>query len=179
MLTSSLVRPIRTALLATVLFLPLPAQAQPAQRSWNAVDQALGRAGTTQPDGVRRYSFPRSDLKVQLPGAYDEWAAERLGRGDTNGAVKLVTIAEAKHPADADALEIHGTALLLKGDGMGAATQFMRAARLAPNWGRNHLKWVEALARLGKRAEAREQLRRAAELPLSASDRMELESKAD
>jgi hypothetical protein len=32
------------------------------------VDQALGRPGTTQPDGVRRYSFPRSDLKVQLDG---------------------------------------------------------------------------------------------------------------
>ena len=29
-------------------------QAQSAQPSWSAVDQALGRPGTTQPDGVRR-----------------------------------------------------------------------------------------------------------------------------
>lgn len=43
-----------------------PAQSAPTQ--WSAVDQALGRSGTTQPDGVRRYSFPRSDLNVQLDG---------------------------------------------------------------------------------------------------------------
>lgn len=36
--------------------------------SWSAVDQALGRPGATQPDGVRRYGFPRSDLAVQLDG---------------------------------------------------------------------------------------------------------------
>lgn len=36
--------------------------------NWNAVDEALGRAGTTQPDGVRRYGFPRSDLTVTLDG---------------------------------------------------------------------------------------------------------------
>src|SRR5437763_6861152 len=43
-------------------------EAQSTQTSWSAVDQALGRSGTTQPDGVRRYSFPRSDLNVQLDG---------------------------------------------------------------------------------------------------------------
>jgi hypothetical protein len=32
------------------------------------VDQALGRPGTAQPDGVHRYSFPRSDLTVNLDG---------------------------------------------------------------------------------------------------------------
>lgn len=44
----------------------LPPQPQPA--TWTAVDQALGRSGTTQPDGVRRYGFPRSDLHVELDG---------------------------------------------------------------------------------------------------------------
>ena len=39
-----------------------------AHADWSAVDQALGRSGMTQPDGVRRYSFPRSDLTVQLDG---------------------------------------------------------------------------------------------------------------
>ena len=38
------------------------------QAAWINVDQALGRAGATQPDGVRRYGFPRSDLHVQLDG---------------------------------------------------------------------------------------------------------------
>jgi hypothetical protein len=41
---------------------------QPASQSWTSVDQALGRVGTTQPDGVRRYGFPRSDLHVILDG---------------------------------------------------------------------------------------------------------------
>jgi len=35
---------------------------------WTVVDAGLGRGGTTQPDGVRRYAFPRSDLNVQLDG---------------------------------------------------------------------------------------------------------------
>ena len=43
-------------------------EAQSPQTNWAAVDQALGRAGMTQPDGVRRYGFPRSDLKVSLDG---------------------------------------------------------------------------------------------------------------
>jgi Domain of Unknown Function (DUF1259) len=45
-----------------------PLRGQPANPSWTSVDQALGRSGTTQPDGVRRYGFPRSDLHVTLDG---------------------------------------------------------------------------------------------------------------
>ena len=62
--------------------------AQPVQQSWGAVDAALGRSGMTQPDGVRRYGFPRSDLHVQLDGvairpalALGSWLAfESMGR---------------------------------------------------------------------------------------------------
>jgi len=49
---------------------------------WQGVDQALGRPGAEQPDGVRRYSFPRSDLRVTLDGvalkpglAFGSWLA--------------------------------------------------------------------------------------------------------
>lgn len=45
-----------------------PASAQSQSNSWAPVDQALGRPGTTQADGIRRYSFPRTDLAVQLDG---------------------------------------------------------------------------------------------------------------
>ena len=45
-----------------------PAAAQSDANRWAPVDAALGRSGTTQPDGVRRYAFPRSDLKVTLDG---------------------------------------------------------------------------------------------------------------
>lgn len=37
-------------------------------RSWDAVDAAFGRPGADQAHGVRRYSFPRSDLRVTLDG---------------------------------------------------------------------------------------------------------------
>ncbi len=35
---------------------------------WAAVDEALGRQGTTQDGGVRRYSMPRSDMQVTAAG---------------------------------------------------------------------------------------------------------------
>jgi len=56
---------LRLCLAVALALLP---QLAAAQSSWDSVDQALGRPGTTQPDGVRRYSFPRSDLQVQLDG---------------------------------------------------------------------------------------------------------------
>ncbi|TCM23973.1 uncharacterized protein DUF1259 [Novosphingobium sp. ST904] len=75
--------------LAIALAAPAAAQTNPqatppeANRDrWALVDKSLGRAGTTQPDGVRRYGFPRSDLNVQLDGvtikpalALGSWAA--------------------------------------------------------------------------------------------------------
>lgn len=57
----------RFALLTSAIALAAPLAAQPAP-PWAAVDQALGRSGTTQADGVRRYGFPRSDLHVRLDG---------------------------------------------------------------------------------------------------------------
>jgi hypothetical protein len=56
-----------------------PASAAP---DWAAVYRALGRVGTEQAGGVRRYGFPRSDLNVTLDGvavkpalALGSWAA--------------------------------------------------------------------------------------------------------
>jgi hypothetical protein len=63
---------MRDLLFATVAAVavtaPAHAQTQSNQNKWALVDGVLGRAGTTQPDGVRRYGFPRSDLKVTLDG---------------------------------------------------------------------------------------------------------------
>ena len=57
----------------------VPALAAP---DWTAVDRALGRPGTEQAGGVRRYGFPRSDLSVTLDDvtvkpalALGSWAA--------------------------------------------------------------------------------------------------------
>jgi hypothetical protein len=63
-----LARPLLGWFIAPLIALGMPASAQVQQPSWAVVDQALGRTGTTQPDGVRRYGFARSDLHVLLDG---------------------------------------------------------------------------------------------------------------
>jgi hypothetical protein len=40
----------------------------PAANDWKAVDDAMGRAGQDQPDGVHKFSLPRGDLKVSVGG---------------------------------------------------------------------------------------------------------------
>lgn len=63
----SIPRSLALGLLPLLLVTSSPGAAQ-VQPNWQAVDTALGRVGTTQPDGVRRYGFPRSDLHVVLDG---------------------------------------------------------------------------------------------------------------
>jgi hypothetical protein len=58
---------MRTLLSAGVLALSLTAAAQAAP-DWKRVEQVFGRQATEQPGGIRRFSFPRSDLKVMLDG---------------------------------------------------------------------------------------------------------------
>ena len=62
------VRHVAISVLASLFIAGSPATAQIGPAPWSAVDSALGRGGSTQPDGVRRYGFPRSDLQVQLDG---------------------------------------------------------------------------------------------------------------
>ena len=55
-----------TSCALTILFSP-PVSAQlTTQPDWSSVTAAMGRAGTLQPDGVMKFSFPRSDLNVTL-----------------------------------------------------------------------------------------------------------------
>ncbi len=63
---TGIVRSFTLGFVPPLLLIASPDSAQAP--SWTAVDQALGRTGTTQPDGVRRYGFPRSDLHVTLDG---------------------------------------------------------------------------------------------------------------
>ena len=55
-----------------------------------------------------------------------------------------------------------------------ALAKFAEAEKYAPNWGRLHLKWGEALAYAGKPAEAKAQFARAAALDLTTSEKFEL-----
>lgn len=48
------------------LAISIPCVAQQPGHDWSAVEQALGRRGLVQPDGVIRFGFPRSDLQVDV-----------------------------------------------------------------------------------------------------------------
>src|SRR5437667_5847665 len=39
---------------------------QPAATDWKPVEQAIGKAGTVQPDGVYKIGLPRTDLHVKV-----------------------------------------------------------------------------------------------------------------
>ena len=109
-----------------------------------------------------------------LPFADTDWARVRLARRDLDGAIKAAQAAHRKQRAMADPLEVWGEALLAKGDAKGAAAKFAEAAPFAPQWGRLHLKWGEALAKLGNADEAKVHWRNAAGLDLTPAERLTL-----
>lgn len=53
---------------ACVLVVALPATATAADIDWSGVEAALGRPASVQPDGVHRFGFPRTDLRVSVDG---------------------------------------------------------------------------------------------------------------
>ena len=101
---------------ATCLMLALHAAAIPVRAhaqagttpnaDWTAVDEALGRKGATQPGGVMKYSFPRSDLQVTANGvtvkpalALGSWVAfKRIGGGHTMAMGDLVLVEDEVGP---------------------------------------------------------------------------------
>lgn len=89
------------------LFLVLAAlAATPASAGpWDAVDAAFGRSGVDQAQGVRRYSFPRSDLTVTLDGvgvkpalALGSWIAFQPHGKETVVMGDLVLLHEEVNP---------------------------------------------------------------------------------
>jgi hypothetical protein len=69
----------------------------PVSGDWAAVDQIIGREGKAQPGGVRKYSFPRSDLQVVVHGvtlqpalALGSWVAFEGGTTDAMAMGDLV-----------------------------------------------------------------------------------------
>ena len=80
--------------------------AQPAIAApWDAVDAAFGRPGVDQAQGIRRYSFPRSDLSVSLDGvklrpalALGSWIAFQPHGGQTMVMGDLVLLHEEVNP---------------------------------------------------------------------------------
>ena len=105
-----------TSCALTILF-SAAASAQPTavQPDWSAVIAAMGRTGTLQPDGVMKFSFPRSDLNVTLDGvrlkpsfALGTWIAfKKLNSRDAMVMGDLV-LTEPEVPAVMSSLEQSG-----------------------------------------------------------------------
>jgi hypothetical protein len=82
-------RALSVAALLAALSGALSGQNPTASADWSSVEQALGRKGTPSPGDVMRFSFPRSDLRVNLAGtqlrpalALGSWVAfKRIGGG--------------------------------------------------------------------------------------------------
>ena len=111
-----------------------------------------------------------------LAAAYLEWPRALLALGDADAALRLLNPAIVKFPRYADLRELAGEAWLAKGDARGAVQAFAAADPQAPRWGRNHLMWGLALARLGKPAEAQAQWKLAAGMDLVPADRARVQS---
>src|SRR6185437_1305887 len=97
-------------------------------------------------------------------------AAAYAGLGDFGTAE-----AHAKGPHFADPLEMWGEALIARNRSDLAVAKFTEAAPYAPNWGRLHLKWGEALLWSGDKDGAKKQFAVAAGLFLSPADRTALQ----
>lgn len=79
-----------------------PSLLRSQQADWSAAARVLGSAGTEQPGGVHRFSFPRSDLRVTVDGvqlrpalALGSWLAFRRTPSGTMAMGDLV-LAEAE-----------------------------------------------------------------------------------
>jgi Domain of Unknown Function (DUF1259) len=85
------------------------------KKDWKDLETALGRAGTVQPDGVYKVSFPRGDLAVTLDGvaikpalALGSWAAfKEIGGGHVMTMGDLVLLESEVSPV-IDALQKGG-----------------------------------------------------------------------
>ncbi len=87
--------------LALVTLLASPAAAGAQRIDWSAVDGAMGRSSAAQPDGVHRFSMPRSDLHVTVRGvsvspglALGSWVAMKPRADGTVLAMGDLVLAE-------------------------------------------------------------------------------------
>ena len=140
---------------------------------------ARGRANVAEIRGDRaaadRWFAQAVRLGPRLPFAYQEWGEARLGRGETARALGLFDLALAHGPNYARAIKGRADALAALGRHREAVRSFAEAAERAPRWGALHLDWGIALLRRDDRETARQKLRAASRMDLSARDRGKLE----
>jgi len=133
------------------------ALAAASARDWPAADRWFAEATSAAPS---------------LPFAYTDWGGVLLRKGDTDGAIAKLTVANSKGPHFADPLEMWGEALIAKNRSDLALAKFAEADKYAPNWGRLRVRWGEALYWAGKLADSKKQIAIAAGLDLTPDDKV-------
>ena len=98
-----------------------------------------------------------TNLTPSIPFAYLEWARMRAAKGDLDGSIATLEIANKKGPHFADPLEMWGEVLIAKNRSDLALEKFEVANKYAPNWRRLHQKWGEALTYAGRKDDAAKQ----------------------
>lgn len=103
------------AIVAVSVFSSLAAAQAVASADWAAVNSAIGRSGTIQPDGVMKYSFPRGDLHVTLNGvkikpalALGSWVAFKRGAASSAMVMGDLVLTEEEVQPVITALEENG-----------------------------------------------------------------------
>lgn len=105
-----------------------------------------------------------------IPIAYFDWGRILMQQADYAGAMSKFKQAHERGSRFADPLEMWGEALIVENRSDLALAKFDEASRYAPNWGRLHLKWGEALWWSGDKRAAKEQFVIASNLEMSAAD---------
>jgi hypothetical protein len=80
-----------------------------------------------------------------------------MGHSDFDGAIEKFTLANQKGPHFANPLEMGREALMAMNQSHLALAKFSKAEKYAPNCGRLHMKWSEALTNAGRKDEAQAQ----------------------
>ena len=120
---------------------------------------------------ARRWFGEAARQGPSLPFAHAALGRMLLGTGDHAGAAAAFAEAHRIEPRWADPLKHWADLLSLQRNWPEAARRYGQAAERAPRWGALHLAWARALWALGRHDEAREKLRSAAGMDLSARDR--------
>jgi tetratricopeptide (TPR) repeat protein len=97
-----------------------------------------------------------------------------MAKGDLDGAIAEFRIANGKGPHFADPLEMWGETLILEKRSDLALAKFAEADKYAPNWGRLHLKWGEALFYAGRKRDSKREIAIAGGLFLPGAEKSEL-----
>ncbi|MGH6878795.1 MAG: hypothetical protein ACREHV_15650 [Rhizomicrobium sp.] len=124
--------------------------------------------------GAERWFAESVRQAPSIPFAYADWGAMLTAKGDFDGVIAKFTLADRKGPHFADPLEMSGEALMLNNRSDLALAKFEDANKYAPNWGRLHLEWGEALVYAAGLDEANKRFATAAGLGLSVTDKSEL-----